>query len=203
MDQSELTAVSKLLAKVLRHEPELIGLTLDAKGYADVDELIARLNAARREPGAAKRLRTLPPVSLELLCDVVASNDKQRYSFSDDGRRIRAAQGHSVDVCLDYEAAAPPLVLYHGTAFSKLTSILRDGLTPQTRHAVHLSASFQTAFKTGQRHGKPVVLTVAAQQMHVDGFKFTCSDNGVWLVSEVPVRYLTQYTGAEPQRGQL
>ena len=195
--------MSKVLAKVLRHEPELIGLKLDAKGYADIDELIAKLNAARREPSAAKRLRTLPPVSLELLCDVVASNDKQRYSFSDDGRRIRAAQGHSVDVRLDYEATAPPSLLYHGTAFPKMTSIWRDGLTPQKRHAVHLSASFQTAFKTGQRHGKPVVLTVAAQQMHVDGFKFTCSDNGVWLVSEVPVRYLAQYTGAEPPGGRL
>lgn len=203
MDQLELMAVSKLLARVLRHEPELIRLKLDAKGYADVEELIAKLNAAGRKPGAAKRLRTLPLVSLELLREVVANNDKQRYSLSDDGKRIRAAQGHSVNVCLDYEAIEPPPVLYHGTALSKLESIWRDGLTSQTRHAVHLTAAVQTAFRTGQRHGKPVVLTVAAQQMHGDGFRFTCSDNSVWLVSEVPVRYLAQYTGAEPPWGRL
>jgi putative RNA 2'-phosphotransferase len=60
-----------------------------------------------------------------------------------------------------------------------------------SRHHVHLSTTVATARTVGARHGKPVVLQVDAAGMHRDGIPFYCSDNGVWLVDEVPARYLS------------
>lgn len=170
--------ISKFLSLVLRHEPEKIGLTLDAAGWVSVDDLLA----ACRANGKA--------ISLEELQDVVASNDKQRFSFSDDGSLIRANQGHSVEVELGYEAAIPPASLFHGTAERFLASIQEQGLLKGKRHHVHLSADIETATKVGQRHGKPTVLQVDSGKMHQDGFIFYFSTNGVWLTEHVPVPYL-------------
>ncbi len=191
----QLIAVSKVLAKVLRHEPELIGIKLDAQGYVEVNKLVEMLNAAARRPGAVKRIKELPHMTLGMLQEVVENNDKRRYSFSQDGRRLRAAQGHSVDVGLGYEALEPPSVLFHGTAVCSLGRIWREGLKPRSRLSVHLTACAETAMQTGRRHGKPVVLKVDARQMYAGGFRFSCSDNDVWLVSEVPAEFITLHEG--------
>lgn len=175
-----LVAASKRLSFVLRHRPGSIGLVLDEGGWAGVDELLARLNAA----GA--------PFDRALLEAVVRTNDKQRFAFSDDGARIRANQGHSVAVELGLTAQTPPKVLYHGTASRFLDSIEAGGLEPRRRHHVHLSPDAETARKVGGRHGRPVVLTVDAERMASDGFVFFLSANGVWLTAAVPPRYLTR-----------
>lgn len=139
--------VSKFLSYVLRHEPHAIGLTLDREGWAEVDALIA---------GAQQAGRTL---DVELLRAVVSSSDKKRFALSDDGRRIRAVQGHSIDtVAIQREPKQPPEFLYHGTATRFLDSILAEGLRPGERHHVHLSEDVSTATAVGQRYGKPVVL---------------------------------------------
>jgi putative RNA 2'-phosphotransferase len=145
-----------------------------------------------RNVGASKRLRTLPTITKELILAVVATNDKQRFSLSPDGKRIRAAQGHSVDVDLGYAEMVPPAVLYHGTAWSNWESIADEGLTPRTRHAVHLSTDVDTATRVGARHGRPLVLIVDAARMRADGYAFSRSDNGVWLTELVPAAYLAQ-----------
>jgi len=188
-----LATVSRVLSKLLRHEPECIGLKLDANGWADVQDLLAKLNRAKRSASAPKRIRTLPDIALDLdlLKHVVATNDKQRFAFSPDDKRIRAVQGHSTDVSLDYPAVEPPEVLFHGTAAETWPAISREGLVRGTRHAVHLSADTATAKRVGARHGRPVVLSVQAGQMHHDGYRFFCADNGVWLVAAVPARYIS------------
>lgn len=177
MDPS-LVRASKFLSLVLRHRPEHIGITLDRAGWVAVDELLA---AARRSGFALDR------ATLER---VVAENDKRRFAFSPDGARIRASQGHSVDVDLGLAAQAPPEVLFHGTATRFLDSIRREGLRPGSRTHVHLSPDEDTARAVGRRHGSPVVLRVAAGDMHRDGLPLVRTDNGVWLAREVPVRYL-------------
>lgn len=190
-DSSEaLVAVSRLLSKVLRHEPEMVGIRLDANGWADVNELLTKMQRAKYSAGAPKRLRSLPDINLEFLREVVAKNDKSRFAFSDDGRRIRAVQGHSVAVDLGYSSIEPPEVLFHGTAAENWPSIKEQGLVRGSRHAVHLSIDPVTARRVGGRHGRPVVLTVNAGQMHRDGYKFSRSENAVWLVESVPARYL-------------
>lgn len=172
--------ISKFLSLILRHEPQAIGIELDAGGWVAVDALIAKARLAGTEIDD-QRLRA-----------VVAESDKKRFTLSEDGRRIRAAQGHSVPVDLGLVPVSPPEILFHGTATTALAAILHEGLLPQTRQKVHLSADTDTATKVGQRHGKPVILTVAAGRMQADGFVFWQADNGVWLTDAVPPAYLTQ-----------
>jgi len=177
---SNLVKTSKFLSLVLRHRPETIGLSLDAHGWADLDDLIAR---------AAARGQTL---TRDLIARVVAENDKQRFALSADGSRIRANQGHSVTVDLALEPQEPPETLYHGTATRNLRSIEREGLRRGQRHHVHLSADPATARIVGQRHGEPIVLRIAAATMRRDGHLFYRSANGVWLTDTVPPSYLSR-----------
>jgi len=170
--------ISKFLSLALRHQPEKYGLRLSQSGWASVEELIE----ASRQRGIE--------FTLEELQNVVASNDKQRFSLSEDGLSIRANQGHSIEVELGYAPTAPPDVLYHGTAERFLHSIKQQGLIKGKRHHVHLSADPDTAMKVGQRHGKPVVLKVEAGKMSQDGFVFYLSANKVWLTESVPSQYL-------------
>jgi putative RNA 2'-phosphotransferase len=142
----------------------------------------------------------MPAVTRDVILAVVATSDKQRFSLSADGERIRAAQGHSIEVNLGYAAIEPPAILYHGTAWGNWASITVEGLTPRTRHAVHLSTDIDTATRVGARQGSPLVLVVDASQMYVDGHTFSRSDNGVWLTAVVPPIYLSQLKHDE--RGQ-
>lgn len=169
--------ISKFLSYVLRHKPESIDLKLDRNGYALVDELIKC--AAENDK----------KFSREQLREVVATDDKQRFSFSEDGHRIRANQGHSIKVDLALEAIEPPEKLYHGTATRFLESIFQHGLQARSRQHIHLSQDMETAIKVGQRHGKPVVLEIEAQRMNEDGYQFYCSENGIWLTDKVPPQY--------------
>jgi putative RNA 2'-phosphotransferase len=171
--------VSKYLATHLRHAPQRIGLTLDAHGWAAVDDLL-RAAAAHGFP-----------ISRAELEEVVASNDKQRFAFDATRTRIRAQQGHSVPVELDLPVTEPPPWLYHGTVARFLPAIRRDGLRPMNRHAVHLSPDREAAERVGARRGPAVVLSVAAGAMHADGHVFRRSGNGVWLVDAVPGAYLS------------
>lgn len=178
MTQS-LVKTSKFLSLVLRHEPNKIGLTLDPAGWVAVNELLSACAAYGVNLNRA------------LLETVVRQNDKQRFSFSEDGTRIRANQGHSVEIELGYAPAPPPELLYHGTATRFLASIRQQGLLKGARHHVHLSADVETATRVGQRHGPPVVLTVNAAAMQQAGYTFYLSANGVWLIEHVPPDYLT------------
>jgi putative RNA 2'-phosphotransferase len=169
---------SKFLSLVLRHAPERIGIVLDAQGWTDVDELIAKFNAAGQ------------PLDRVMLLEIVATSDKQRFTLSPDGSRIRAAQGHSVEVDLDLPSAVPPAVLFHGTARANVDAILAEGLRPGSRQHVHLSPNQETARRVGMRHGAPVIFEVATGRMHADGLVFWQADNGVWLTDYVAPSYL-------------
>ena len=173
-----LTRISKFLSLVLRHRPDKIGLILDDAGWAGVDELLAALN------------RHNFPLTWEELQTTIATNDKQRFAFNEDATRIRASQGHSVAVALDYQPAVPPAVLYHGTVARFLDSIRTQGLLPGNRHHVHLSADDTTARRVGARRGAPIVLQIDAARMHADGYVFYLSANGVWLAAHIPFAYL-------------
>ncbi len=172
-----LNEVSKFIALILRHKPETIGITLDEHGWANVDDLIA---------GISKEYE----FNMEMLEEIVATDNKQRYSFNEDKTLIRANQGHSIPVDVELEKAAPPDILYHGTGEKYVSSIDEQGLIPKSRLYVHLSGDEETAYKVGQRHGKPVIYTVKSGEMYRDGFIFYYSVNGVWLTKEVPVNYL-------------
>lgn len=175
---SNLTSLSKFLSLVLRHKPETIGLHLDSAGWTDVSILIEKMRGAGQLMDRA------------LLEQLVRESDKQRFAFSADGTKIRANQGHSALVDLQLPPAVPPSLLFHGTATRFVPSISQSGLRAGARTHVHLSLDTTTALKVGERHGKPVVLIIEAERMHRAGFVFHVSQNGVWLVPEVPPEYI-------------
>jgi putative RNA 2'-phosphotransferase len=170
--------LSKFLSLVLRHKPDAIGLSLDAQGWAGLDDLIEKSNAAGTRFDRDDLLR------------VVKTSDKKRFSVSSDGLRIRAAQGHSLSVELGLSPRQPPPVLYHGTATRFVASILSEGLKPQARQYVHLSVDESTARRVGERHGRPYIVQVDALSMYTRGFQFYLADNGVWLTDHVPPEFL-------------
>ncbi len=173
---------SKFLSLVLRHAPEKAGVTLDPQGWVPIDDLLA---------GCAKAGQKIDRATLE---QIVATSDKKRFTLSNDGTRIRAAQGHSVAVELGLIPAEPPATLFHGTAAKSVAVIMAEGLKPGRRQQVHLSLDADTATNVGMRHGKPVVLTVDAFDMHQLGHQFFQADNGVWLTDLVPPQFLTAPT---------
>lgn len=174
---------SQYIALILRHKPEVIGITLDEHGWANVGELVAGIAATQ-------------PFSFEMLEQIVANDEKTRYSFNEDKTLIRANQGHSIAVDVELEEKEPPKDLYHGTGEKYVPFIEQQGLIPKSRLYVHLSADTVTAEKVGSRHGKPVIYRVDAEKMHLDGYRFYLSANGVWLTKAVPVEYLYRITQA-------
>lgn len=178
MNEKQKKGISKFLSLILRHQPEVIGLTLDENGWTDVDELITKMNANGHR------------LSFNELEEVVATDDKQRYAFSADGNKIRASQGHSVDISLGLDPKEPPEYLYHGTVNKFLDSIRKGGLQKMNRQHLHLSRDKETAVKVGSRRGSPVILNISSGKMHRDGFHFYLSDNGVWLTDHVPAKYI-------------
>lgn len=178
ISDKENNRISKFLSLVLRHQPEIIGLQLDESGWTNVELLIDKMN----QSGFT--------IDRHTLVHVVETNAKKRFSFDETQQKIRANQGHSVEVELGYRPQNPPDILYHGTGVQNSAAIQQAGLTKMSRHHVHLSADVETARKVGQRHGKPMVFEVDAKQMFDQGFIFFLSDNGVWLTDEVPARFL-------------
>lgn len=171
--------LSKFMSFVLRHKPDAIGLELDSQGWTLISELISKSNAAGTR------------LSREDLLHIVETSEKKRFSLSPDRQSIRAAQGHSIPLELGLLPQEPPLVLYHGTATRFVDSILLEGLKSQTRQQVHLSTDETTAYRVGQRHGKPIIIKVEALRMHAEGFQFFLADNGVWLTDQVPPEFLS------------
>jgi putative RNA 2'-phosphotransferase len=178
--EKQTTNLSKLLSYILRHRPEEYEIVLDENGYTNVDRLINKLNAHNEN------------INFEILQYIVDTNNKKRFSFNDDLTKIRASQGHSVDVKLGYTEQQPPAILYHGTVEKFLVSILKDGLQKMQRHHVHLSADKTTAIKVAERRGKPIILEIKAGEMFSNDYKFYLSDNGVWLTDHVTVNFITQ-----------
>ncbi|SHM90001.1 RNA 2'-phosphotransferase [Mucilaginibacter sp. OK098] len=178
MNEKETTATSKFLSLVLRHQPELIGIKPDEQGWVNVAELLKQANAHGKD------------LNIELLNHVVETNSKKRFAFDEGRQKIRASQGHSIEVELGYEPQTPPEILYHGTGEKSVSSILNSGLEKRSRQHVHLSRDTETAVQVGRRHGKPAVFNVLSGEMHKNGHVFYLSENKVWLTDGVPAQFL-------------
>ena len=169
--------LGRFLSLVLRHNPGAAGISLDEHGWADVQELLAGVRHSGRQ------------INMETLERIVRENNKQRYSFNADHTKIRANQGHSLQVDVELTAMKPPRYLYHGTSVRFLAAIQQEGIRKMSRQYVHLSSDFQTAMEVGRRHGSPVVITINAEAMAHDGVTFYQSENGVWLCEYVAPVY--------------
>ena len=177
--EKQLQKTSIFISMILRHRPEVIGITLDEHGWANVSELIDGINRSGKYA-----------IDMDLLEEIVRTDRKQRYSFNEDHTLIRANQGHSIPVDVELEEKIPPDILWHGTGEKYVPSIDVQGLIPKSRLYVHLSSDTETAKVVGSRHGRPVIYEVDCRQMHEDGYHFYLSANHVWLTKEVPAKYL-------------
>jgi putative RNA 2'-phosphotransferase len=175
--KTDMKTLSKTLSYWLRHRPDVGGLTLDTAGWTTVDGVLAALH---RKHGAG----------FDDLLTVVETSDKQRFELSADLDRIRARQGHSVEVDLGLTPVPPPAQLFHGTVARALEAIRREGLKPMARHHVHLSPDEATAHKVGARRGSPVILLIDSAAMAAGGHAFLCTTNGVWLTDQVPAEFI-------------
>lgn len=175
MQKKRAIEISKFLSYILRHHPQSIGLHLDENGWAKVNDILEKSHLQ---------------FSFEELKYVVDQNDKRRFSFNEDLTLIKAHQGHSLDLRLEFKDVTPPEILYHGTHRTALKSIQQEGLKKGTRHHVHLSKDIQTATQVGKRYGKVVILVIEAGKMYRAGYPFYISENEVYLVDEVPIHYL-------------
>lgn len=178
--KNEKDSMSKFVSLVLRHHPEAAYIQLDEHGWADVGQLLSGMKRAGRK------------ISMEMLEEIVRTDEKQRYSFNGDKTLIRANQGHSIPVDVGLKELEPPEILYHGTAARFYDSIQKQGLRPMLRLYVHLSKDIETAVSVGKRHGKPVVLKVYSGVMYQEGVSFYLSENGVWLTGKVEPKYFEQ-----------
>jgi putative RNA 2'-phosphotransferase len=178
INEQQNIKISKFISLVLRHKPETIGLVLDDNGWANTSELIEKLNNNGFE------------ITSDLLNHIVLTNNKKRFSFNDTKTKIRANQGHSIAIELNLKEAEPPLHLFHGTGEKNVASILATGLDKRERQHVHLSSDKETALIVGKRHGNPSVFIIVARQMRAEGYSFYLSDNDVWLIENVPSKYL-------------
>ena len=178
LSENSNTKISKFLSLILRHKPQKIGLELNDAGWANVEDLLFKMNSNGQ------------PITFEVLAYIVETNKKKRFGFNSDKTEIRANQGHSIEIEHGFKPVKPPEMLYHGTGEKSVESILKTGIQKRNRHHVHLSEDIATAIKVGQRHGKPFVLEVLSLKMTENGHKFYKSDNNVWLTDFVPSEFI-------------
>lgn len=174
MNEKDKKKISKFLSLILRHQPEVVGLTLEENGWVSVEKLLK---------ACADYGKTF---TLAELKEIVETNDKKRFAFDETGKKIRANQGHSVEVEIEFEERTPPKILYHGTAEKNVGVIFAEGLKKMSRHHVHLSAEIETARKVGMRYGKPVIFQVDTEAMLSENHQFFVSANDVWLTDNIP-----------------
>jgi len=178
IDSKNSNRISKFLSLVLRHKPEKIGLELDAKGWANVEDLLIKMNSSGKS------------INFILLQNIVETNKKKRFRFNSAKTKIKANQGHSIEIENRFKSINPPELLYHGTGEKSVESILKTGIEKRNRHHVHLCTDMETTLKVGQRHGKPFILEVQALKMKEHGYKFYLSENNVWLTDFVPIEFI-------------
>jgi len=178
--------ISKFISLILRHNPKKFNFNIEYHGaWANTQDLIELMKNNGKN------------VSIEDLEIVVLEDSKGRYSFNDDKSKIRANQGHSIDVDLGLKSLKTnelPTWLYHGTNSRFVDSILSSGLKPMSRQHVHLSDNIETALQVGDRRKKDDTEThifkISTIEAVNQGIEFFKSENGVYLANYIPAEIL-------------
>ncbi|GCE25738.1 putative RNA 2'-phosphotransferase [Dictyobacter alpinus] len=180
----DLVQLSRTMAYALRHQPARFGLTLDAEGWVEVEDLVEALRKHHHN------WQQMNVVDIEA---VLALPGKQRYELR--AGRIRAYYGHSVQQRMTREKATPPVHLFHGTTPAAYEQIRQTGLRPMGRQYVHLSEDVETALDVARRRtSQPVILLVSALDAHQHNIAFYLGNDSVWLADSIPTTFLTKQT---------
>lgn len=134
--------LSKAMAYQLRHSGPSNGVPIDSSGFASMDDLAISLE-----------------VDSSHLLAIAEHPGEPRFEVKDG--RIRALYGHTLNVVIEAGIKlGAPTSLYHGSSWSVLDEIVRDGVIPMQRRMVHLTNVAEEAMAVGERKGAPVVLAI-------------------------------------------
>lgn len=162
---TDLKKVSIYLSLVLKYKPEYAGVTLDEYGWTNVSDLIQ---------GVSKKY----PIDIDILEEIVYTDNRQRYQFNHNHTRIRATR-RTLNSKTDLVRSKPPENLYFVASKKQIDAIDRDGLMPKESRYVRLTDNIKpnkTAF----------AYRISSGLMHNASFIFYRSNNGDWLTERIP-----------------
>merc|ERR1711976_345375 len=175
--------LSHKLSSILRHGNDGFKDIFTAQnGWIDVDYLLAKSVYCKNAN-----------VDRALLDEVVKNCPKQRFKISEDGRQIRASQGHTIPIgeaelkAINIEEAKSYDCVVHGTYYKSIGVIMQSGLNRMARQHIHLTASDRVDSRigviSGFRASCEVLIYVDMVQAIEDGYPFFVSENNVILCS--------------------
>jgi len=182
MSDRELDSLGRIMAGVLRHFPEKLGVMVDGHGWVDISEFVEAVGISR---SGFQWLR-------EHHIEAIALTDpKGRYQI--DGGMIRATYGHTIDIRLDDLPPAEIDEFYYPVTEEEIDIILEGGLNPIDRKNVHLSGSIEKAIEAGKvRTEEPLLLRIDGKKAKADGVQIYRAGKDVYITDRIDAKYISK-----------
>jgi putative RNA 2'-phosphotransferase len=188
MKDFEIDRVGRMMAGILRHFPERFNLTMDGRGWVDLEEFTNAIKDSR--DNYRRWLRR------EHIVALVETDEKGRYQI--DGGMVRATYAHSVNVNLDDLPEANVDKLYFPVAEEELDVVLEAGLRPSDRNMIHLSATPDKAYSAGRVHiPDPILLEVDVKGASDAGNFIFRAGKAVYVTDAVEPNVLSKFEDEE------
>jgi len=187
MNDKELDSLGRIIAGILRHFPEKLGLMIDGHGWVDISEFVEAIGVSR------SGFHWLRNHHIEA---VVLTDPKGRYQI--DGGMVRATYGHTIDVSLDDLPPADIDEFFYPVTEEEIDIILEGGLNPIDRKNVHLSGSIEKALEAGRvRTEEPLILKIDGAKAKKDGVKIYHAGKDVYITDRIDAKYLSKVDESE------
>lgn len=192
MNDRELNSLGRIIAGVLRHFPEKLGLMIDGHGWVDISEFVEAIGISR------SGFHWLRNSHIEA---IALTDPKGRYQI--DGGMIRATYGHTIDINLDDLPEAEIDEFYYPVTEEEVDIILEGGLNPIDRKNVHLSGSIEKAIEAGKvRTAEPLILKIDGKKAKKDGIKIYRAGKDVYITSNIDAKYISKVSKKEIKKFQ-
>ena len=174
MNDYEVEKLGRTMAGILRHGK--FDLRMDDQGFVRIKEIVAVVK--EKNP----RMHWLRPHHIIALAD---TDPKGRYQVAGDS--VRATYGHTIPLELKLDTDNIPDELYYPTTPEEADIILETGLMPSDRAMVHLSLTYDDAFRAGSvRVEEPVILAIDCNRCFDEGYDIGKAAKTVFLCKQVP-----------------
>ncbi len=188
MSDRELDSLGRIMAGVLRHFPEKLGVNVDGHGWVDISEFVEAVGGSR------SGFHWLREEHIEA---IAMTDPKGRYQI--DGGMVRATYGHTIDVRLDDLPPAEIDDFYYPVTEEEIDIILEGGLNPIDRRSVHLSGSIEKAIEAGKvRTEVPLILRIDGKKAMEDGVKIYKAGKDVYVTDHIEAKYISKVESLPP-----
>ena len=182
MSDRELDSLGRIMAGVLRHFPEKLGVMVDGRGWVDISKFVDAVGGSR------SGFHWLKTSHIEA---IALTDTKGRYQV--DGGMIRATYGHTIDVKLDDLPVADNECFYYPVTEEEIDLILEGGLTPVDRRQVHLSGSIDKALEAGRvRSEDPLIIRIDGKKAKEDGVMIYRAGFDVYVTDRIDAKYISK-----------